>query len=240
MIHIVIPYMHELSQGDELRYALRSWCKHMRDEFDVVIVGDRPTWYNGNHIQTGSIRNTPYCRAFDITAKLYRITSDPNITTEFIYSYDDVYLIGDCTVSDFRLIVALSDNDRVVGSGKWKRMLQASRNLFKNEPVVYNYETHLPRMFNKEWLNQLLNVYNFKMNALLVSTVYFNEYHDDPDIILEKDNPIKAGVYKSMTFPQLEIKIKDKKFLNHSENAYNNDMRKLLSRLYPDKCKYEN
>lgn len=242
MITVAIPYLHELSQGEELRYAIRSWCKHMRDEFEIVIVGDRPKWYTGNHIQTGSIRNIPFCRAFDITAKLYRIISDTNISDEFIYTYDDVYLVNDCTESDFKLIIALSAIQKGSilphGSDKWKRMLEASRKLF-NEPVVYNYETHLPRMFKKQWLNQILNVYNFKMNALLVSTVYFNEYYDTPDIILEVENDIKAGIYTRTTFPQLELKIKGKKFLNHSETAYNNDMKKLLIRLFPEKCRYE-
>lgn len=234
--------MHELSQGDELRFALRSWCKFMNDPFDVVIVGDRPKWYNGNHIQTGSIRGTTFARCHDITSKLYTVVSNPNITDSFIYSYDDVYLIAPCGQVDFEKLIAVERMEAGYvpkhGSDKWKKLLHATISMF-DQPVVYNYETHLPRIFSKEWLNRVLNTYNFKQRALLVSTIYYNEFFEEPDVILVEKNEIKAGIYRRMSYPQIENELRGKKIMNHSENAYNGDMKKMLAKLFPEKCKFE-
>lgn len=242
MISVVIPYLQETSQGDELRYALRSWSKFFKDDFNIVLVGDKPVWYVGDYIKTISIRGKSFTRALDITLKLNVIIASKGITDEFIYSYDDVYLLSDCTVKDFQQTIAIetmpANYKMPRASGKWKRLLEVT---FKslNLDVVYNYETHLPRMFKKEWLNMIIQAYRLDKNPMLVSTLYYNEFFDKPDLILSQNNEFKAGIYDRINYVRLQQMIRGKKVLNHSENAYNDAMKRLLRELYKEKSKFE-
>lgn len=44
-MNLVIPYRHSLWNGEEMRYALRGYVKHLKFN-DVVVVGDKPYWAN--------------------------------------------------------------------------------------------------------------------------------------------------------------------------------------------------
>ena len=87
MTSVVIPYLHRLSQGDEIKRALRSWEKHAQFDFEPVIVGDKPTWYTGKHIPTIPVRGKKFARAFDIATKITLVASSDLVTEDFIYSY---------------------------------------------------------------------------------------------------------------------------------------------------------
>lgn len=239
---VVYPYLHQLSQGNELRHSIRSLCKHLYFDFDIVIVGDKPDWYNGKHIQTTPIRNINFCRAFDIARKLQTIVESDLISDDFVYCYDDIYALSRVGWGYFGKVVALEPKPTKpirTGSNKWNKMLDSTFAAL-GSIGTYNYETHLPRMFNKAKLTQLMNDYDLHRNPLLFSTLYFNEYCENPDIVLTEQNNIKAGLYGSgYSFDQIVNACHGKLWLNHSENAWGAPMDRFLKNNFPEKCKYE-
>jgi hypothetical protein len=49
-MNIVIPYTDDGADGYELKYAIRSMVKHYLHMTGVLLIGDKPTWYTGDHI----------------------------------------------------------------------------------------------------------------------------------------------------------------------------------------------
>ena len=240
MITVVIPYLHKLAKlsgGDELKFAVRSWSKYFKDDFNIVIIGDKPEWYTGDHIACLPIRGMTFARAFDIALKLELATLSPLITEDFIYTYDDVYLIDDCTVKDFEVIRALEIMPKGYNLPKasmtWQRLLEAT--VKKLPEPSWNYETHLPRIFKKDWLARILKTYQLRRNAMLVSTLYYNEFYDKPDMVLMEKNDFKAGIYERANSATINKAIKGKKVLNHFEAAYNDSMKRFLNERFNEK-----
>jgi len=249
MITVVYPYMHQLSNGDqsnngmcELRWSLRSLCKHARFDFNVVVVGDKPGWYNGDHISTEKIRGLRFSKAFDIANKLKVIVGSQNITDDFVYMYDDIYLVNDCELDDFNKIIALGPANRNSsmkdGSGVYKEIFRYTVKAMGLDNF-YVYETHLPRVLNKQKLKLVLESYRLDIHPLLFSSIYFNEFYERPDEILNEDNKLKAGVYRKISFDSICKEVEGKLWLNHSENAFGEGMKKFLEYRFGDNCKYE-
>ena len=246
MISVVIPYMERLAQGQgnekELKYAIRSFEKYCDFDFNIVLVGDCPSWYKGDFIPTQAIRGMQFARCFDIANKLNHICNSPIITDDFIYSYDDIYLINKCTIDDFKKIVALGIANRHSvskdGSENYKRLFaQTIKDLDKDE--LYIYETHLPRILNKEKLSLIYRAYNLRQRPILFSTIYFNEFFDYPDEILMEKNTIKLGIYQQLPKSEIERQVKDYKFLNHTEKSYGIGMQNFLKEKYKNKSRFE-
>lgn len=246
MISVVIPYLDRLSQGQgeekELKYAIRSFEKYCKFDFDIVIVGDKPSWYVGSFIPTVAVRGMQFARCFDIANKLNHICHSPIITDEFIYTYDDVYLLNNCELKDFQQVIALFKADKTTqfrdGSVNYQRLFsQTVKEL--NQDEFYVYETHLPRTLKKDNLAVLYKAYNLKQRPVLFSTLYFNEFHDEPDIVLMERNTVKCGIYDRLPYTAIVKRAQGFKFLNHSEKAYDSGMQEFLRKTYPNKSRFE-
>lgn len=240
----VYPYMAQLAQGNELKYSIRSLQKFCNFDFDVVIVGDKPNWYNGKHVETGKVRNVDYAKAFDINQKMKAIFESTLVPDNFFYIYDDVYCVNPCELSDFEKVIAMDylpkspQKTRFGGSTKWMKLLTDTRNAIKTEDV-WSYETHLPRMFNKGHLELVMNSYGVWLKPLLISTLYYNELFDKPDVILTDKNDYKAGIYQKMNAQSIEAACKGKKWMNNTENAWSNYLDRFLANLLPESSKFE-
>jgi hypothetical protein len=245
MTTIVYPYLHRLSQGDELKYSIRSLCKYAKFDFDIVLVGDKPDWYNGKFIPTTPIRNKRFTRAFDIAKKLEIICESKIISENFIYMYDDQYFINDVYLSDLEKSISINEikerRKPNVGSEVWRELMSRTVDALvsNGNDIVYNYETHLPRTLNKKKLKLIIDAYDLHHVPLLFNTLYFNEYFEQPEIILEKENKIKAGIYKAMTSDEIRNLCASKLIMNHGEKAFNHPLKLFLKNTYHKICKFE-
>lgn len=236
--------MHELSQGEELKYSIRSLCQYLQFDFEVVIVGDKPSWYNGKHLQTDKVRGMTGAKALDIANKLQLICSTENdfISEDFIYIYDDIYCLRDCTFEEVNKIIALGwadKNSRMKdGSTIYKRIFEETVRIIELKEF-WVYETHLPRVLNKKKLKTLIRAYELQKRLLLFSTLYFNEFADKPDVILNERNDIKAGIYKKLSTEAIQRECNNKLWLNNSENAYCDALANYLKNRFNKMCKFE-
>lgn len=245
MTTIVYPYLHQLSQGEELKYSIRSICKHAKFPFDILIIGDKPNWYNGKCIEMPPIRGKRFTRAFDIARKLDVICGTEYISDDFLYCYDDQYFINPVQLEDLSGAISLNQitdyKEPRVGSEVWRELMNRTVSALVNNghEVCYNYETHLPRLLNRSRLKLIIDGYDLHRQPLLFSTLYFNEYYSEPKVILEKENNIKAGIYKPLPADKIRAMCQGKLVLNHGEAAYNHMMKLFLKNSFPEKCQFE-
>lgn len=246
MTSIVYPFFQGKAQGDELKFSIRSLCKYAQFDFEPVIIGDLPTWYKGKHIPVKAIRNKRFTRAFDIANKLNIICQSEMISKDFVYMYDDQYFINNVMLEDISGAIAMSEIHKVhpvnAGSEVWRELMNRTVVALKDNGCdgrIYNYETHLPRVLNKQRLKLIIDAYQLKSTPLLFNTLYFNEYHDKPKVELEKENNIKAGVYKAMNRTQIESLCRNKLILNNGDAGWNHQLNVFLKNTFAEKCRYE-
>lgn len=82
---VVIPYRLDINNGYELRYAIRSMVKYFTPLSGVVLIGDKPKWYNGEHIQCQD--NSPF-KERNIVNKILGSPYE-----DFLFSNDDIFAL---------------------------------------------------------------------------------------------------------------------------------------------------
>lgn len=233
---IVIPFV--VSPDEHLRLALRSLCKNARFDFNVWLVGHAPEWYKGNKILVDRFPE----RARDVNQKLILAMKEDGIGEDFIYSYDDIYFIQPVEISDIKVVAKekVDRSSRIGGTGTrlWKAKLQETLECLKFDPV-WNYESHLPRMLNKLKLAEIFSMYNLENRNLLFSTLYYNEFHKEPEAVLNTEPLIKLGLYETRTHDEILKMSTGQKFLNHDDTGYTKGCKKFLADMFPEKCKFE-
>jgi hypothetical protein len=106
--------------------------------------------------------------------------------------------------------------------------------------AYYNYETHIPRLFEKDKLKALIEKFGFKKRPYLISTLYFNEHATKAPRCLKSDpKNTKAGIYADGDLEKLKPEISQYQFLNWSENQWNDELREFLFELFPEKSRFE-
>ena len=85
-MQFVWVYWHGGARNDELRWSIRSVIKNYRGTAKILVVGDKPPWYNGPHLRVKRVKPGKY-RAFrDSLNKLIIATASKETDDEFVLS----------------------------------------------------------------------------------------------------------------------------------------------------------
>jgi len=238
MTSVVYPYIHSKDFGHELKCSIRSVQKYADFDFDIWVIGEKPAWYKGNHIPFPKNES----RVFDIARKLKIILETSAISDDFVYMYDDVYFLQKTSLKRLKTVIAKEPKGvRIQGAASrgWKMLLESTYESLGSIEKLWNYETHLPRLLNKERLRVIYESYNLRVSSLLFNTLYFNEYFDKPDIVLSEKNDIKLGLYSPYNFERIKEMQKGKWYLNHDDNGYTQGCKKFITEINEKKSKFE-
>ncbi len=247
IIDIVYPYVDKFAQWEELKYSLRSLEKNFRGvKFRVWVVGDKPKWMSNevNVIPATLIpgSNPP----LDITNKMSLVIENKEIGEDFIWMNDDIYFINKVVLEDIKILKHQGDMSRLKireNTLYRKNKIKTLKLLKKEKCTTWDYSTHLPFIYNKEKLKALIEKFNLKKEAYLISSLYNNYYNKDMiplELNHERDN-IKVGIYrKDPNIDRLPEFLKRKKMFNHSQTGFSDIVKQTLKSLFPDKSKFEN
>lgn len=238
----------------ELQYALRSIEKYFdNDNYAIHIIGEKPNWLNEeavNFIPVKRISGVDYTVYFDVINKFRIACNHPDIGNNFFRMMDDIFFINPIQLADLNLLLAQEDfalrnfNERKFNaSGKWSTLMKATLNtLRQNGYPEYSYAHHLPQKFNKTNLFRMFDKFRIPENLYLIGTLYNNCYlRRKPDhLLLPSGAGIKLGLYTSnYTLDDLHRLRKENLFMNHSVNAFTNEVKQFLEQLFPEKSKFE-
>ena len=228
----------------ELYYSIMSLHKFFKGPKKIFVVGDSPPVRGVIHIPHKNITKVPHPKAADSIAKLKIITSDSRINDDFIYMHDDMVILKPCKWADFLVLRA---NDLCVSPGlyftaksrqssKWKSFFMRSMTILKrNGFPMWNYETHIPRMFNKARVSEVIEKYGMDSPEdkaqVLFASMYYNTYFSEPQQVLSKHLNVKVGVYEPHEKMWLENNIPGKLFLNYDNTGLNNHLKTFIKKL---------
>jgi hypothetical protein len=250
---IAIP-LHKESEWaghQELKYFLRSLDKHLKIPYNVKLYYNVfPDWLNPESLNSQQVeRQYPkkalkywkgkkqYENYFDTLNKLRIVSMDDEVDEDVLWCYDDQILLQDVySFADISQWVAVKNYyeykqtyDR--RGNKWGRTVMKAFDLLVDQGrPLYDYETHLPRMFEKSRLKEMFETYPVSQQIIpyAPSTLYGNLYYDEPLYIMDKKNEIKLGLYgeakrkqpgsfEPKTIDQIDNMKEDKLWMNYND-----------------------
>ena len=251
---IVIPYVFSTAIWQELKYALRSIEKNANFVHKVFLVADKlPKWANPETITlipVEQIQGIPFAKAFDQYRKLEAVINHPGVSDDFVYAYDDQLWLKRVRTNKIKLnycykeLRSLSDIIKSMPAcgGNWRTMLNNSIDLLiqKGKPS-HNFETHLPRVFNKANLKELFSEYNLsEQSPTLVSTLYYNHFVPENKKLLIRDrNTLKARIDQPYSLEHLRNLFMKYHFIDYNNSAITSDFKQTLSDFFPSGSLFE-
>lgn len=268
--HFVYPLSNGSSWGDnnELKNSLRSIVENFQGDFRIWIYGNKkPAWLRENNAQLLFIPvkrgpSIDYENFFDTLAKLRMACENKDIPEDFIWMYDDQYFLKsfDKSFFDSHYALALMTDDYMEelktlypGHGKWWRTLNIAFKLLKSKGfITYNYETHMPRLFNKTKMLYILNNCEYDNIPFAPATMYFNRQTPEiiPELLKEVDNTkVQFYAEKKASDPDWASKYDTKEFikeqldrcliLNHDDNGLTKNIKAAISGMFRKKSQFE-
>lgn len=245
-LSVVIPYFAEKAQGVELLMALRSIEKNFKEDFKIVIVGDKPEWLSDEAIFI-DVPNISRNAGIDTLNKIKHAIADARVSDQFIMTYDDIYFVSPVMLADIQFLVAYGNLNRPESPETFfhKNKNRTIDVLEAHGLKTLNYDTHTPYFFEKEKLVELLEVFdefNSEDQSLLLSSIYYN-YHFPEYSPLMIDN-VRGNYLLRLISEKPDPKvfekyISGKKFLNNTIKGYNNLLIDYLNKNFPEKSRFE-
>lgn len=238
---IVIPYAK--SPNSRLSRVIDSIEINAKFPYRIVVIGDDPMDPRAYHIPHKRADVLVYPKMVDSWNKLRVIMGKSGISKKFIIGYDDVYWNNPITLDFFDRLIALNLPRRVNPkeiNSPWAKHLQTTLQYLAEKGLPgYNYETHIPRMFDKAKVAKLLMKENFYRDRLLFATWYFNEYSGKKvPQFLTKESKIKAGFYGTntqysyATQQGFEKNCEEALFINHDGRGLTKELDDYLTQRY--------
>lgn len=240
-ICVVIPYLHSKASGEELRYALRAWEKHLAD-VQIVLIGDKPDYVSHlvHHIPALTPGDNPQC---DVAIKLMQAIASDQVPDVFILSNDDIYPIADV---DLQLLASPFCNGKLgdkknATSGYAEKTNKTLAILEAEGLPTFDYGTHLPVAYEKEALGKLIAKHTAEVVGLLISSLYFNSVSKVTPEVTKGNAEGKHVAYIYRDKPNLEVLAEvfnTRKYVNHNSAGYAPTL-PFLQKHFPEVSKFE-
>ncbi|MBD3589552.1 hypothetical protein [Bacteroides sp. GM023] len=242
-VTVVIPYVKEKAQGDELRMALRSLHKFLRFGVNVVVIGDREEWMSDEVtvIEHDCVSDNPQIDALE---KLKLAIAADEVTDKFIWSNDDIYLVAPVMLSHFEIPKNKGFLRPELYKGIYKENMLRTVELLAVFPKL-DFGTHTPVVYQKQKLVDMFERFpELNAGGYLISSVYFNTlFGTEPissiELNWQSDNIALSIISKQPDSKKFEELVSKKMFLNNAESGYSDFLMKYLLGMFPDKSDFE-
>lgn len=269
---ITIPLgMGSKWEDNELKYFLRSIDRRFHIPCEVKIYAQQiPSFIDKSKIKyqivdgyypQKALRHhngtKHYENFFDTMNKLRLMSEDEDVSEHFLYCYDDMILLKPVfLVEEIEKWYALKNYyknskpyDRA--NNKWAKTVKEAFRL--GGDVKYDYETHIPRLYNKSLLRGMYEKFPIDNQNIAYAphTLYGNLFVQKPDGVLEDKNDVKAGYYGTRAYDNvgacpgrsleaIDNDVKDKLWLNYNDKGLRlSCIKEWLKKNFPDKSRFE-
>ena len=228
----IVYVVKDAVYNEELRYSLRSVEKNFPHR-KVWLYGGRPI---GVHPDERVIVIQEGKRKWDrVRNMLYKIATNDDITEDFVLFNDDFFVMkpvidlpifADGTLEKLCARIELANGNRQTQyTHELKRTIQW---LWDNKCDTMNFELHLPMMFNRGMLKDLIEKTPEQRGT---RSLYGNVFFLEDGTVSHKD----VKIYDSMTAPN-----EDCDFLSTDDESFRNGkVGEFIRGRFPDKSKFE-
>lgn len=239
MTTIVIPVKSgNRHHNKELIYAIRSLERHLKGNWNIVVVGDRINALRG--LKYIHCKDEPKSenKERNIYRKIMKACESDLVSENFIVTNDDIMITKDFDVDNLpfyykcELEVTMANN-----KGDYRKSVNHTRKfLIEHGKKTLDFDTHFPIMYNKKRFIDTFVCNNVDWNkpfGYVIKSLICNM------IGIEGEYGGDCKIHHKMSYQELKNKIGDRSFFSTSDGCLNEHMMRLLNELYPSKSKYE-
>ena len=188
-----LSYWHKAGVFNELEYSIRSVRKNFQGDVRCFVIGDDPG-LDVIHLEAPPLVEkdtvTRQPRHQDQINKL-EVLFNSEINEEFVYIYDDVFIMQSTTEEEIRVSYGRAEVDYPEeyiktrdGTTPYKRLWTDTYNYIKTYRDIkglktYDWATHLPRLLEKSKLKWVIDKLNLRKVPKLVTSVYTAHFIDE-------------------------------------------------------------
>ena len=230
-VNIIIPYRHEVSNGIELKYALRSIEKHLTGYNHIYLIGDRfPEWITG--VRFIEVSEPERKASKNILTKIKQ--SFAHAGSIVLQWQDDIYLTKDLHIRDIKYWYDGTLERSIERSHGGYKQLVINTALKLTEEFNY-FDIHAPIIYRENYFNQIAGL-DWDKKKYIVKSLYCKF---DTTSESEGEEMKDCKLHEKETKECRLNKIKDALFFSTSPQSIDPAMIEILEELYPEKSKYE-
>jgi hypothetical protein len=211
-------------QNNELRYALRSFEKHLSGVTGLLIIGDKPDWLNCESIpfKDQSLGRHKERNIFDKVSAACKLIRDP-----FLFANDDHFLLTDFDAGLFpNYYYGLLSDKKPAKGNTYGRTIKNTR-LFLGD--VRYFDIHCPIVIDPKQFQKINSAIYSKPYGYLMKTLYaYTSASMIPAI------PMADLKYSGDSVPPLDNRL----WFSLGEHV-SDETKELLAKLYPIKSRWE-
>ena len=239
-IDIVIPLGKGSTwKNNELRYALRSIEKNIRNFRNIVIVGELPEWIKDvTHLSFTDESDVP---SENIKNKIIAACKLPSLSKEFMVTNDDIFFLRPANAPDYPFYHKGDMSKAASEYGKtWYQdyLLNTINELkLKGKPTMH-FDIHYPIRYNKFLFPEVMKRYWTK-REMVVKSVYANALEARGMYM----NDCKIRTY--LTRPQIESYVEGLSVFSIGDTCLvdrahgDKPMKEFLQETFPTKSRFE-
>lgn len=242
---VIIPYISSAAQGDELRFSIAGWRRHFaEDDMTLVVVGDYDQAASAADLFIPCQRLSPvlceYLPPLDVINKILKVRTFFSKAEDFVLAYDDIYAVNDFTLDDIKRPMLNSARPMQYTNAKngWPMAKDRTIEALEGKGLVcWNWSTHLPKHYEWDKFENIVETYNLRNKGLLRENIYYNTYFQEQAkeaIVLNNatDN-IRFGIWSSNYTPsEYKSMAQRKKWFVNAVDGWNLYLRDFLNEHY--------
>jgi len=144
-MHVVYIIGKTANNYETLRFSMRSVEIHFPQNSGIVIIGEKPRWYQGEHHYVPDASSCPYINQWN---KLLFAANLPHLSDTFLYCDDDFILLEPYTPSFYSNgTLAAKAAQHAHQTSQWAQCVLNTYRLFPN---AINHLLHTPLPIHRE------------------------------------------------------------------------------------------
>ncbi len=227
---------------EELRYSIRSACKHVQGLRDIYIIGFCPAWAKGViHIPVPDVHK--HNKDANLIDKVLAACQQPALSTLFIRMSDDQYFLKPWTLSRNIKPQAhgclVRDGITWRGNGKYHTKIERTLKVLQQHgKKTWFFDTHLPSVYDKfEFIEAMRQVDYITSPGFTINTLYHNMAGNKPNGLLLHNQ--WAGIKEKLTLAEIADKCQGKQYLNNTPGGLSDGFKQYLQEQFAEPCRFE-
>ena len=212
-----------------------------------------PKWIqNVKHIPHVKTERILSAAAYDAVSKLEKYLNRSDSPEKFVRMYDDVYFTKERKLEDLEITRYLFEYGELRGGGFTSGSVIWHDQVLRSADAVrkigfpgFMTETHCPEVFEKSKMKEIFEMFEPADYRLLTSTLYYNVF---PYEKMLKDRKTERALFYGCEneFSYKTSRISDGDglperscFMNHNDEGLDNHLKRFITIMFPDKCRFE-
>jgi hypothetical protein len=227
-------------KNNELRYSLRSVEKNLVNVDKIWVVGANPGFTKGIRFIEHPDEFEPVNASGNVTRKLIRVCSEPELSEDFLFFNDDFIVIKPCDANKLPTWYKQDMADyppEFFNKNDWRRRMKATFNTLQSCGLpTLNYDYHAPMHFNKTLFPQVMQRFDYSSG---IGLLYRSLYGNTLQVPATQMTIEKRTIFRELTFAEINYLIRKSHFFAFSDAGLNDELKLWLFANFPTQSRYE-